>query len=109
MCAAPGCLNEPVTATGYCDPCSYGREPHKTTRRVATPETQLLRDVRRDHKVSLKQLQQATGINRAILSRIEQGRLVPTAREQRLIAACLGLDAALLATRTYLVVEEPAT
>ncbi len=79
-----------------------------SSQRVATPQTSLLRDVRHDRDVSLKQLQQATGINRATLSRIEQGRLVPTAREQRLIAACLGLDAARLATRTYLVVEDKA-
>lgn len=50
--------------------------------------------------------EEPTGINRAVLSRIEQGRLVPTAREQRLIAACLAIDAGRLATRTYLVVED---
>lgn len=76
--------------------------------RVATPKTAMLRDEREARNVTLRELQAATGINRATLSRIEAGLLVPTSRQARLIAACLGIDAARLATRTYLVVEDTA-
>lgn len=75
-------------------------------RRVITPGTRLLRDVRQE-RMSLRQLEQATGIGRAILSQIENGLRCPTSRQTRLIAAVLGVDAARLAVRVYLVIEEP--
>jgi transcriptional regulator with XRE-family HTH domain len=56
--------------------------------------------------MTLRQLEHATGISRAILSQIENGLRCPTSRQTRLIAAVLGVDAARLAIRAFLVVEE---
>lgn len=74
-------------------------------RRVVTPRVRLLRDVRGE-RMSLRQLEHATGISRASLSQIENGLRCPTSRQARLIAAVLGVDAARLAVRAFLVVEE---
>lgn len=75
-------------------------------RRVVTPHARLLREVREERGHSLRELAAATGIDRGYLSQIENGLRCPTVREQRLVAAALGLTAERVAVRCYLVVED---
>ena len=75
-------------------------------RRVITPQAHLLRAVRHERGASLSEMAFATGIARAHLSQIENGLRCPTVREQRLVAAALGLPAERVAVRCYLVVED---
>jgi transcriptional regulator with XRE-family HTH domain len=62
--------------------------------------------VRHERDLSLSALAFASGVLPAHLSQIENGLRCPTVREQRLVAAALGLPAERVAVRCYLVVEE---
>ena len=75
-------------------------------RRVITPHARILREVRHERGLSLSELSFATGVARANLSQIETGLRCPTVREQRLVAAALGLPAERVSVRCYLVVED---
>lgn len=78
------------------------------TYRVMTPHARLLRDVREERNVSLRELAIASGVHRAHLSAIETGLRSATIREQRLIGAALGIPSDRVTLRTYLVIEDPA-
>jgi transcriptional regulator with XRE-family HTH domain len=77
-------------------------------RRVVTPYARLLREVRRERGIPLRELATATGIDRGYLSQIENGLRAATVREQSLIAAALGVPGWRVTLRVYLVVEEEA-
>lgn len=75
-------------------------------RRVITPQARLLREVRRERGLSLRELSAASLVPKPTLSQIENGLRCPTAREQRLLAAALGIDSYRVSVRSYLVIEE---
>lgn len=67
-----------------------------------------LGEIRLGRGLSLRELQERAGINRATLSQIERGRLVATPAEADAIALALGLPVGSLVTRTMLVYEAAA-
>ena len=69
---------------------------------MSTPYLRTLRELRLELGLTLKQVQERTGLHKATLSQIERGRLVANPKEARLISQALGFK---LETRTVLVYE----
>jgi transcriptional regulator with XRE-family HTH domain len=69
---------------------------------VSTPYLRTLRELRLELGLTLKQVQERTGLHKATLSQIERGRLVASPHEATLISRALGFK---LETRTVLVFE----
>lgn len=69
------------------------------------PIPRTLRDLRVARGLSIRALEDASGVNRAIISQIERGRLVATPEEARKLGDALSLPGPLV-TRTMLVHEE---
>lgn len=64
---------------------------HAGSQRVITTQTMSLRDLRRSREISLRELEQMTGINRAVWSQIERGHLLPQSRHLRLLGLALNV------------------
>lgn len=64
-----------------------------------------LRELRIDHGLSLRALAAAAGIDRAIISQIERGRMVATIEEAAKLSTALGLEANQLRPVTLLATE----
>lgn len=69
---------------------------------MSTPYLRTLRELRLELGLTLKQVQERTGLHKATLSQIERGRLVASPREALLISRALGFQ---METRTVLVYE----
>lgn len=69
---------------------------------MSTPYLRTLRELRLELGLTLKQVQERTGLHKATLSQIERGRLVASPKEARLISQALGFQ---METRTVLVFE----
>jgi transcriptional regulator with XRE-family HTH domain len=67
-----------------------------------------LRDARRDRGLTLRQVEERTGLNRAVLSQLENGLRAPTGRQIQLIANALDVRVSRVVVRVYLAIEEPA-
>ena len=67
-----------------------------------------LRELRHDRGLSIRGLETAAGVNRAVISQIERGRLVATAEEADRLDAALDLPAGALRTYTVLATEQAA-
>lgn len=65
-----------------------------------------LRQLRLERGMSLRDLAEACGISRGMLSLVERGLLLTTRQEADAIAAVLELPDGSLVTRTLLVLEE---
>ena len=71
---------------------------------MSTPYLRTLRELRLELGLTLKQVQERTGLHKATLSQIERGRLVANPREAQAISEALGFE---METRTVLVFESP--
>lgn len=69
---------------------------------MSTPYLRTLRELRLELGLTLRQVQERTGLNKGTLSQIERGRLVASPNEALLISLALGFQ---LETRTLLVYE----
>lgn len=69
---------------------------------MSTPYLRTLRELRLELGLTLKQVQERTGLHKGTLSQIERGRLVASPKEARLISQALGFR---METRTVLVYE----
>ena len=69
---------------------------------MSVPYLRTLRELRLELGLTLKQVQERTGLHKATLSQIERGRLVASPAEAQRIGDALGLQ---LETRTVLVYE----
>lgn len=69
---------------------------------MSTPYLRTLRELRLELGLTLKQVQERTGLHKGTLSQIERGRLVASPREAALISRALGFQ---METRTVLVYE----
>lgn len=69
---------------------------------MSTPYLRTLRELRLELGLTLKQVQERTGLHKGTLSQIERGRLVASPREAGLISRALGFQ---METRTVLVYE----
>jgi transcriptional regulator with XRE-family HTH domain len=74
---------------------SRGRSPLRT-----------LRELRLDRGLRLADLEAASEVHRALISQIERGRIVATAKEADQLGRALGLSPGSLRTYTVLATEE---
>lgn len=72
--------------------------------RLGTP----VRDVRKAREISLRQLQDLTGVNRAVWSQIENGRLLPEPKHIAALSAALSIPMEQWRIRFVLEHVEPA-
>jgi ribosome-binding protein aMBF1 (putative translation factor) len=85
-----------ITGSGQFTACSDGYNPGART----------LRELRHQRGVSLRDLEQQTGINRAAWSQIEHGRLLPDPRHLAALSAALDVPYEAWVIRFSLEAEE---
>lgn len=94
------------TTGGFCKtPSEDARRPGRPSkRRAARP----VRAVREEREISLRELEELTGINRAVWSQIETGQKLPGPEHIAALSTALDVPAERWRLRFVLELEEPA-